>query len=98
LAHLCKEKLLRAGFSLETYEDGSFWVYERGPGSGSERLLAACRYCIPSFDEYTFSEMFILQCDFDFRNPILYLDGFIWHLSQRDFADVVRQLSRKPYT
>ena len=86
------DKLQRAGFSLEKCEDGKFWVYKRIPGETSARLLATCRLCISDFEEYSFSDAFIPQCDFDFKNPVLYLDGFLWRLSPRDFASLVQRL------
>lgn len=87
------EKLQRAGFSLENFEDGRFWVYEREAGVDSARLLAICRCCVTNFEEYSLRDIFILQCDVDFKNPVLYLDGSLWQLSPRDFAGVVRRVA-----
>ena len=89
------EKLRKAGFSLETFEDGKFWVYEKAPGENTSSLLATCRLCVSDFEDDTLSDTFILQCDFDLKNPILYLDGFLWNLSSRDFASLVRRLKNQ---
>lgn len=95
MGRLDESKLRKAGFALEKCEDGIFWVLEKPPGPDSQRLLATCRLCITSFEETAFRENFVLQCDFDCSDPTLFLDGFVWHLSPRDFASVVRRLGRK---
>lgn len=95
MAHITIEKLRQAGFSLETFEDGKFWVYESGPGKESEKELGVCRRYIEGFDENVVQDIFVLQCDFDFRNPILFIDKFIWRLTVWDFAGVVNGLRRK---
>ena len=88
------EVLRKARFSLETFEDGKFWVYERKPGEASEKSLAVCRRYIEGFEEVTVHETFVLQCDSHFGDPVLYIDGFLWQLSPRDFLDVVRGLGK----
>ena len=45
------EALRKAGFSLETFEDGKFWVCERKPGEESEKSLAVCRRYIEGFGD-----------------------------------------------
>lgn len=86
------EKLRKAGFSLETFEDGKFWVYE--PGEEMGKVLGVCRRCIEGFEENSVSDTLVLQCDFDFKNPVLYIDSFLWKLTSRDFADVVQGLGK----
>jgi len=95
MARLSEEKLRKAGFVLEKYEDGVFWVLERSPGPDSQRLLATCRLCIADFNEAAFYRDFVLQCSFDGSEPMLFIDGFVWRLSPRDFAGIVHQLSKK---
>lgn len=94
MGRLDETKLRKAGFVLEKYEDGMFWVLEKVPGPDSQRLLATCRLCITGFEEAAFQEDFVLQCDFDCSDPALFLDGFVWRLSPRDFASIVRCLGR----
>lgn len=88
------EVLRKARFSLETFEDGKFWVCERKPGEESEKSLAVCRRYIEGFEEITAHKTFVLQCDSHFGDPVLYIDGFLWQLSPRVFLDVVRGLGK----
>ena len=86
------EKLTRAGFQLESCEDGHFWVYEREAGEDADRLLHICRKALENFDEETVQDIILVQCDADFANPTLYLDGYTWELSMRDLSDIVSLL------
>ena len=51
----------KAGFSLETFEDGKFWVYEKAPGENTSSLLATCRLCVSGFEEDTFSDTVLIS-------------------------------------
>lgn len=86
------EKLTRAGFQLESCEDGHFWVYEREAGEDADRLLHICQKALENFDEETIHDIILVQCDADFANPTLYLDDYIWELSRRDLSDIVSLL------
>lgn len=86
------DKLTRAGFQLESCEDGRFWVYQREAGEDADRLLRICRKTLENFDEETVQDLILIQCDADFANPTLYLDDYIWELSSRDLSDIVSLL------
>lgn len=83
-----KEKLSRAGFQLESCEDGHFWVYEREAGEEADRLLRICRRALEGFDEEAVQDLILVQCDAGFADPTLYLDGYIWQLSKQDLSDI----------
>lgn len=87
-----REKLSRAGFQLESCEDGHFWVYEREAGEEADRLLRVCRKALEDFDEESVRDLILVQCDAGFADPTLYLDGYIWKLSGRDLADIASLL------
>lgn len=86
------EKLSRAGFQLERCEDGHFWVYEKEAGEEADRLLRICRKALPDFDEDAVEDLILIQCDAAFADPTLYLDGYIWQMSERDLADIASLL------
>lgn len=86
------EKLSRAGFQLESFEDGRFWVYEREAGEEADRLLRICRRALEDFDEEAVRDLILVQCDAVFADPTLYLDGYIWKLSGRDLSDIAALL------
>lgn len=87
-----REKLTRSGFQLESCEDGHFWVYERAAGEEADRLLRICRKVLEDFGEEAVHDLILIQCDAAFAGPTLYLDGYIWNLSQRDLSDIASLL------
>ena len=89
-----REKLMRAGFQLEKCEDGTFWVIEKEAGEEASRLLRICGRALANFDAETVEDLILIQCDFDFSDPTLYIDGFLWKLTKRDLADIVSLLLR----
>lgn len=89
------QRLCKAGFVLTDCSDGRFWVMEQGPGDGAERMAAVCRLFVEDMDEGAVAEDIVLQCDSDFKDPVLYRDGFLWKLAPRDFADIVARLTRR---
>lgn len=88
------ERLLKAGFQLEKLEDGTFWVMEREAGEEADRLLRICGKALVNFDTEAVEEVILLQCGSDLSDPELYIDGFLWHLTKRDLADIVLLLLR----
>lgn len=86
---ITNERLLRAGFKQEKCEDGTFWVMEKESGEGADRLLRICGRALINFDMETVEELILLQCDSDFSDPALYIDGFLWNLTKRDFTDIL---------
>lgn len=89
-------RMLKAGFQLEAYEDGRFWVIEMEPGEAASRLLHFCKIAIEQVDADAVSEVLVLQCGSNFSEPTLYIDGYMWPLSRQDFAQVVAFLQKKP--
>lgn len=87
-----KEKLARAGFQLESCEDGHFWVYEREAGEEAERLLRICRKALEGFEEEAVKDVILVQCGEDLTDPALYLDGYMWQLAKRDLSDIASLL------
>lgn len=83
------ERLLRAGFKLEKCEDGAFWVIEREAGEEADRLLRICGRALINFDTEAVKDLILVQCGSDFSDPTLYIDGFLWNLAKRDFADII---------
>lgn len=83
------ERLLRAGFQLEKFEDGSFWVIEKAAGAEADRLLRICGRALIDFDVQAVADLILLQCGSDFSEPALYIDGFLWNLTRRDFTDIL---------
>lgn len=83
------ERLRRAGFQLERCEDGTFWCIEREAGAEAARLLRACSRALMNFDTEAVETLILIQCGCDFSDPALYIDGFLWKLTKRDFADIV---------
>ncbi len=83
------ERLLRAGFKLEECEDGTFWVMEREAGEEADRLLRICGRALINFDTEAVEDLILIQCGGDLSDPTLYIDGFLWNLTKRDFVDVV---------
>lgn len=83
------ERLIRAGFKLEKCEDGTFWVIEKEAGAEADRLLRACDRALINFDAEAVGELILIQCGCDFSDPALYIDGFLWKLTKRDFTDIV---------
>ena len=89
------ELLLSAGFLLTDCSDGKFWVLEREAGVEAVRIAAVCRAFLPDMDTEAVLEELVLQCDVDFKDPALYVDGFLWRLSPRDFSGIVSRLARR---
>ncbi len=89
------KKLEKAGFKLENCEDGRFWVIEAEAGAEAERIYRACQRSIIDFDEEDVHDLILVQCDSGLADPTLYIDGFMWKLTKRDFADIVFLLSRR---
>lgn len=83
------KRLLKTGFQLERCEDGAFWVIEKEAGGDADRLLRACGRALINFDAEAVKELILIQCGCDLSDPALYIDGFMWKLSKRDFADIV---------
>lgn len=83
------ERLLRAGFKPEKFEDGTFWVIEKEAGEAADRLLRICGRALINFDAEAVKEIILLQCNGDFSDPALYIDGFLWNLTKRDFVDII---------
>ncbi len=90
-----REKLERAGFQLESCEDGHFWVYEKEPGEEAGRLLRICRLALDGFEEESVKDVILIQCGADFSEPTLYLDGYLWNLSKRDLSDIAALLFKE---
>ena len=89
------KKLEKAGFKLESCEDGRFWVIEAEAGAEAERIYRACGRAIIDFDAEDVHDLILIQCDSCLADPALYIDGFMWKLTKRDFADIVFLLSRR---
>ena len=90
-----KEKLTKAGFQLEQCEDGSFWFIEQEAGKEADRIFRICEKALLNFDADPVRELILIQCDVDFSDPTLYIDGFLWKLTKRDLADIVRLLLKQ---
>lgn len=90
------ERLLKAGFKPEKFEDGTFWVIEKESGAEADRLLRICGRALINFDAEAVKELILLQCGSDFSDPALYIDGFLWNLTKRDFADIIFLLLKDP--
>ena len=89
-------RLLKAGFQLESYDDGKFWAIELEPGDSASRLLRFCKAAIDRVDADEVSDVLVVQCGSDFSDPVLYIDSYIWPLTKQDFAQIVRFLQKKP--
>ena len=87
------ERLIKAGFQLESFEDGAFWVLEKEAGAEADRLLRICGKALLSLDG---RDLILLQCGSDFSDPALYIDGFLWNLTKRDFTDILFLLLKSP--
>lgn len=90
------ERLIKAGFQLESFEDGAFWVLEKAAGAEADRLLRICGKALLNFDGEAVRELILLQCGSDFSDPALYIDGFLWNLTKRDFTDILFLLLKSP--
>ena len=88
------QRLFKAGFVLTDCPDGRFWVMEQGPGDAAERMASVCRIFVKDMDAAAVAEDIVLQCDSDFKNPVLYVDGFLWKLPPGDFSDIVTGLTK----
>lgn len=88
------DKLRKAGFTLESCPDGRFWVIDQGPGEEAERIAAVCRLYLEDLDSTAVRDELVLQCDCVFKDPALYVDGFMWNLAPGDFARIVARLGR----
>ncbi len=88
-------RLLKAGFRLESYDDGKFWAIELEPGETASRLLHFCKAAIERVDADGVSDVLAVQCGSDFSGPELYIDGYIWPLTKQDFAQIVGFLQKK---
>ncbi len=93
--HISTERLVKAGFVLTTCPDGKFWVLEKSPGEEADQIAAFCKKILEDMDSTSVSEDLVLQCGYDFTEPVFYMDGFIWHLPQREFAAIVAYLIKK---
>ena len=89
------ERLVKARFKLEKCEDGRFWVLEQEPGAEADRMVRACGKALENLDTDEVRELILLQCGSDFSDPALYIDGFMWPLSKRDFANIVFLLKKR---
>lgn len=87
-------RLLKAGFVLTDCPDGKFWVIERHTGSDADSIAAICKRFLEDMEDTAVSEDLVLQCDSDFKNPVLYVDGFLWELPRREFAGIVARLTK----
>ena len=92
---LTMDKMLKAGFVLEDCPDGRFWVIDREPGEEANRVAAICRLYLEDMDSAEVGEELVLQCDCIFKEPALYVDGFMWNLDPRDFAHIVARLAKR---
>ena len=92
---LTMDKMLKAGFVLEDCPDGRFWVIDREPGEEADSVAAICRLYLEDMDSAEVGEELVLQCDCVFREPALYVDGFMWNLAPRDFAHIVARLAKR---
>lgn len=92
---LTMDKMLKAGFVLEDCPDGRFWVIDREPGEEADRVAAICRLYLEDMDSAKVGEELVLQCDCVFREPALYVDGFMWNLAPRDFSHIVARLAKR---
>lgn len=90
------ERLRKAGFQLESYEDGRFWAIELEPGDPASRLLQFCKKAIDRVDADEVSDILVVQCGSDFSDPMLYIDSYIWPLTKQDFAQIVHFLQKEP--
>ena len=94
MARFSTARLLKAGFLLTDCEDGKFWVLDRPPGDEANRIAAICRKSLTDMDAAEVREEIVLQCDGDFRNPALYMDGYLWYLIPPVFSDILTELSK----
>ena len=92
---LTMDKMLKAGFVLEDCPDGRFWVIDKEPGEEANRVAAICRLYLEDMDSAEVGEELVLQCDCVFKEPALYVDGFMWNLDSRDFAHIVARLAKR---
>ena len=92
---LTMDKMRKAGFVLEDCPDGRFWVIDREPGEEADRVAAICRLYLEDMDSAGVREELVLQCDCVFKEPALYVDGFMWNLAPRDFAHIVARLAKR---
>lgn len=95
MARITAARLLRAGFTLADCEDGKFWVIEKQAGGEADRIAAVCGLFVEDMDSLTVAEDAVLQCDLDYSDPVFYKDGFLWHLSRRDFSWIVKRLAKE---
>lgn len=93
--HLSTARLLKAGFVLTDCSDGKFWVLEKSPGPEANHLAAVCKWFLDDVDSVDVSETIVLQCGPEFEEPVLYIDGFLWNLPQREFSKIVARIIRK---
>ena len=89
------ERMLRAGFQLEQYEDGKFWVLSREAGGEADRIAEVCRRVIEDMEPGSVKEDIVLQCGSDYQDPSFYMDGFLWPLERRDFAWLAAWLAKR---
>lgn len=85
-------RMLKAGFVLTDFPDGRFWVFEKQPGDEANRIAAICQLYLTDMDSTVVTDEIVLQCASNFKEPVLYMDGFLWNLAPRDFADIVARL------
>lgn len=89
-------RLMKSGMRLTDCEDGKFWVLERSSGEEACRIAAICREYVPDLESVDVAEDLVLQCDSDFKNPVLYIDGYLWELTPPVFSSILTDLSRHP--
>ena len=94
MAKITAVRLLKAGFRLTDCEDGKFWVLERPVSWEADEIAAVCRRFLEDMDIITVTEQLVLQCDEDFKNPCLYVDGYFWELSKSDFSRIAGRLEK----
>lgn len=87
-------QLLRAGFRLTDCEDGRFWVLAEQSGQEADRIAAVCRRYLEDMDGTAVAEDIVLQCGEDLKDPVFYMDGFLWQLARRDFSGIVARLAK----
>ena len=87
-------RLLRAGFRRTDCDDGKFWVLEGRAGQEADRVAAVCKRYLEDMDNTTVTEDVVLQCDEDFKNPVFYMDGFLWQLNRGDFSAIITRLAK----
>ncbi len=87
-------RLLRAGFRLTDCDDGKYWVLECRPGPEADRMAAVCGRFVDDMENTAVKENIVLQCDENFKDPLLYMDGFLWQLDRIHFSGMIARLTK----